>query len=119
MREILIFAFVATIFSSAVSAGNTSPYVTFTGQSLIKVCDNYGKAKVFPVVSRKQGICEGYIFGVVESVATGCIPEATEKLTIVSAVRNYIKRDESRLSESGSKLVEQAILDGWKCKNKM
>ncbi len=116
MREIILMACVMSFFSSVAVAGNTSPYEVFTGESLLKACDGYGVGfLVVPALSREQGVCEGYILGVVESMPNNCIPEATEKLTIVSTVRSYLKRNENQLSDSAHQQVSQAITNGWLC----
>jgi hypothetical protein len=103
---------------SIAQAGNTSPYNPMSGEGLLSTCENYGKAKTIPAMSRKQGVCEGYIFGVVESMPSHCIPEETEKLTIVETVRSFLKRDDE-LSISARDLVEEAVKSSWSCPSEM
>jgi len=113
--KIITAAILASLLSVAVYAAKKPAYVALSGSELLDICATYGTAKILPHFSRKQGICEGYIAGVAETVAPGCIAETTEKHTIVETVRAYIKRHPDQVSNPASELVSEAVIEGWHC----
>lgn len=115
MKYLFFLFFVASTSFAFALEKNTDPYVQVTGKKLLEHCDNYGTAKTVSMASREQGFCEGYIFGVIESLPSHCIPASTAKLTIVETIRAYIKRHTTEQKNAANNLVANAVNESWQC----
>lgn len=103
------------VLESQIALAEKPTYKPLTGSDVLSMCGTYGTAKRISGLSRTQGVCEGYIAGVIDTSFTFCIPESTEYLTIVETVRSYIKIHKELYKNPASDVVSLAVNSSWSC----
>jgi hypothetical protein len=66
--------------------------------------------------SYPDGVFDGYVTGVTETITTLCIPDGVATGQIMVVVRKYLKDHPERLHLPAAALVIEAIHTAWPCK---
>jgi hypothetical protein len=110
-----IFLSIVLVFISQGSLAGKPTYKQLTGGDVLSICGAYGTAKRIPGLSRTQGVCEGYVSGVIDTNFTFCIPDDTEYLTIIETVRSYIKVHKEVHDKPAPDAISLAVNNSWSC----
>ena len=89
-----------------------SPVMALTGSELKVAADDGQKHPN----SYPDGVFDGYVTGVTETITNLCIPDGVATGQIMVVVRKYLKDHPEELHLSAATLVIEAIHTAWPCK---